>query len=241
MEGALGLLLRCSYYMDVARVGEGSERENAELLLDLLMPIAKSYPSEMGVLSTSAAIQVHGGAGYTTDFPVEQFFRESRIHPIHEGTTGIQGLDLLGRKITQHGGKAVGLLLAEMQAAIAAATAQPALASLAGQLARAVSTLQQVTGHLLGVAAHDHELFLADATLYLELAGIVVVAWQWLEQAAVAQQALPAAHAADQNFYRGKLMAAQYFYEYELVKVPGLARRLQSANHVTVAMQEAWF
>jgi butyryl-CoA dehydrogenase len=241
MEGALGLLLRCSYYMDVARVGEGSERENAELLLDLLMPIAKSYPSEMGVLSTSAAIQVHGGAGYTTDFPVEQFFRESRIHPIHEGTTGIQGLDLLGRKITQHGGKAVGLLLAEMQAAIAAAAAQPALASLAGQLARAVSTLQQVTGHLLGVAAHDHELFLADATLYLELAGIVVVAWQWLEQAAVAQQALPAAHAADQNFYRGKLMAAQYFYEYELVKVPGLARRLQSANHVTVAMQEAWF
>ena len=241
MEGALGLLLSCSYYMDVARVGEGSEKENAELLLDLLMPIAKSYPSEMGVLSTSAAIQVHGGAGYTTDFPVEQFWRESRIHPIHEGTTGIQALDLLGRKITQHGGKAVGLLLAEMQAAIAAAGAQPQVAPLAAQLAKAVGTLQQVTGHLLGVAAQDHELFLADATLYLELAGLVVVAWQWLRQATVAQLALPAAHTDDQNFYHGKLMAAQYFFEYELVKVPSLAKRLQSANHVTVDMQQAWF
>ena len=241
MEGALGLLLQCSYYMDVASVGEGAEKENAELLLDLLMPIAKSYPAEMGVLSTSAAIQVHGGAGYTTDFPVEQFWRESRIHPIHEGTTGIQGLDLLGRKITQHGGRAVGLLLEEMQATIAAAEALPELRDLAAQLTKNVGILQQTTGHLLGVAAQDHELFLADATLYLELAGLVVVAWQWLRQATVAQKALPAAHSDDRNFYHGKLMAARYFYEYELVKAPSLAKRLQSANAVTVDMQEAWF
>ena len=241
MEGALGLLLQCSYYMDVARVGEGVEKERAELLLDLLMPIAKTYPSEMGVLSTSAAIQVHGGAGYTTDFPVEQFWRESRIHPIHEGTTGIQGLDLLGRKITQHGGKAVGLLLEEMQAAISAAEVLPELKDLAGQLTKAVGILQQTTGHLLGLAAQSPELFLADATLYLELAGLVAVAWQWLRQATVAQRALPAAHADDRNFYHGKLMAARYFYEYELVKVPSLAKRLQSPHAVTVDMQEAWF
>jgi len=241
MEGALALLLQCSYYMDVAKAGEGAEQERAELLLDLLMPIAKSYPAEMGVLSTSAAIQVHGGAGYTTDFPVEQFWRESRIHPIHEGTTGIQGLDLLGRKITQHGGRAVGLLLEEMQAAIGAAQAQPELGALAAQLAKSVGTLQQTTGHLLGVAAQNHEVFLADATLYLELAGLVVVAWQWLRQATVAQQALLAAHPVDQGFYHGKLMAAQYFYEYELVKAPSLAKRLQSANAVTVDMQDAWF
>jgi alkylation response protein AidB-like acyl-CoA dehydrogenase len=241
MEGALGLLLQCSYYMDVAKAGAGPEQERAELLLDLLMPIAKSYPAEMGVLSTSAAIQVHGGAGYTTDFPVEQFWRESRIHPIHEGTTGIQGLDLLGRKITQHGGKAVGLLLEEMQATIGAAQAQPGLVPLAGQLAKSVGTLQQVTSHLLGVATQNHELFLADATLYLELAGLVVVAWQWLRQATVAQQALFAAHPDDRDFYHGKLMAAQYFYEYELVRAPSLAKRLQSPNAVTVDMQDAWF
>ena len=241
MEGALSLLLQCSYYMDVARVGEGTEKERAELLLDLLMPIAKSYPAEMGVLSTSAAIQVHGGAGYTTDFPVEQFWRESRIHPIHEGTTGIQGLDLLGRKITQHDGRAVGLLLEEIQAAVVAAEAAPELQPLAAQLTKAVGTLQQTTLHLLGVAASNHELFLADATLYLELAGLVAVAWQWLRQATVAQQALPTAHADDRNFYHGKLMAAQYFYEYELVRAPSLAKRLQSSNAVTVDMEEAWF
>ena len=241
MEGALSLLLQCSHYNDLARVGDAAVQERAELLLDLLMPIAKSYPSEMGVLSTSAAIQVHGGAGYTTDFPVEQFFRESRIHPIHEGTTGMQGLDLLGRKITMHGGKAVGFLMEDIQAAIGAAQVHPELAALAGQLTKSLGVLQQVTGHLLGVGAKDHELFLADATLYLELAGIIVIAWQWLRQATVAQLALPAAHPADQNFYRGKLMAAQYFYEYELVKVSGLARRLQSTNAVTVDMQEAWF
>lgn len=241
MEGALGLLLQCSYYMDVARVGEGEEKERAELLLDLLMPIAKTYPSEMGVLSTSAAIQVHGGAGYTTDFPVEQFWRESRIHPIHEGTTGIQGLDLLGRKITQHGGKAVGLLLEEIQTTLAAAGELPELKALADQLAKNVGVLQQVTGHLLGTAAQDHERFLADATLYLELAGLVVVAWQWLRQATVARKALFTAHLSDQDFYHGKLMAARYFYEYELVKAPSLAQRLQSPNAVTVEMQDAWF
>jgi alkylation response protein AidB-like acyl-CoA dehydrogenase len=241
MEGALSLLLQCSYYMDLAKVAEGAEKEKAELLLDLLMPIAKSYPSEMGVLSTSAAIQVHGGAGYTTDFPVEQFFRESRIHPIHEGTTGIQALDLLGRKITQHGGKAAGLLFEEMQAAVVAAQLQPELAPLAAQFAKAMGTLQQVTEHLMGVAMQDHELFLADATLYLELAGIVVVAWQWLLQATMAQRALPGAHTEDQNFYQGKLKAAEYFYEYELSKIATLAGRLQSANAVTVEMQSEWF
>ena len=91
------------------------------------------------------------------------------------------------------------------------------------------------------MAAQNHEVFLADATLYLELAGLVVVAWQWLRQATVAQKALPAAHSDDRNFYHGKLMAARYFYEYELVKAPSLAKRLQSPNAVTVDMEEAWF
>jgi alkylation response protein AidB-like acyl-CoA dehydrogenase len=111
LEGSLGLLLHCSYLSDVAHAGEGDEKADAALLLDLLTPIAKSYPSEMGTLTTSAAVQILGGAGYTTDFPVEQFYREARIHPIHEGTTGIHGLDLLGRKITMQQGRAVQLLL----------------------------------------------------------------------------------------------------------------------------------
>ena len=240
LEGSLGLLLQCSYYADVAHAGEGEAAQQAVLLLDLLTPIAKSYPSEMGCLTTSAAVQILGGAGYTTDFPVEQFYREARIHPIHEGTTGIHGLDLLGRKVTQHGGKGVQLLFGEIQKAIAEATTHPELTPLANQLSEAISRLTHVTTHLLGLAANP-DVFLADATLYLELFGITTLSWQWLRQATVAHAALPTAHADDAAFYHGKLMAARYFYEYELPKTLSLAYRLQSTDRVTLEMEGEWF
>ena len=194
----------------------------------------------MGCLTTSAAVQILGGAGYTTDFPVEQFYREARIHPIHEGTTGIHGLDLLGRKVTQHAGKGVQLLIAEMQKVMTEAATYPALSHLASQLGEAISRLTTVTTYLLGLAA-DPTIFLADATLYLEFFGIVTLAWQWLRQATVAQAALPTAQGDDQAFYNGKLMAARYFYEYELVKTLSLAQRLQSADHPTLDMHSDWF
>lgn len=241
LEGSLGLLLQCSYYADLAHVADGEEKENAQLMLDFLTPIAKSYPSEMGCLTTSAAVQILGGAGYTTDFPVEQFYREARIHPIHEGTTGIHGLDLLGRKVLLHGGKGYALVIHAIQNTVAEAHDFADLRTLADDLTAAVSTLDSVTQHLLTLAPDDTEAFLADATLYLELFSIVVIAWQWLRQATVAQRALPDAHTDDQQFYQGKRMAARYFYEYELVKIHSLARRLQSVNQVTVAMQADWF
>ncbi len=242
LEGSLGLLLQCSLYADIAHAGEGEAKERAALLLDLLTPIAKSYPSEMACLTTSAAVQILGGAGYTTDFPVEQFYREARIHPIHEGTTGIHGLDLLGRKVTMHGGKAVQLLAEEIGQAILAVHQLPDLQPLADQLADALTELNRITQHLLAMTKTDTEAALADATLYLELFGIVVIAWQWLRQATVANQALPDATADDdRNFYRGKLATARYFFEYELVKRHALVQRLQSENPVTVAMQGEWF
>ena len=247
LEGSLGLLLQCSYYADVAHAGEGEAAQHAALLLDLLTPVAKSYPSEMGCLTTSAAVQILGGAGYTTDFPVEQFYREARIHPIHEGTTGIHGLDLLGRKVTQYGGKSVQLLMVEMQQAIREAqatnTPEPGgapLTYLASQLDEAISQLTKTTTYLLGLGANP-AVMLADATLYLELFGIVTIAWQWLRQATVAQTALSTAQGDDAAFYQGKLMAARYFYEYELVKTHSLAQRLQSKDKVTLEMQGEWF
>ena len=242
LEGSLGLLLQCSVYADIAHAGEGEAKERAALLLDLLTPVAKSYPSEMACLTTSVAVQILGGAGYTTDFPVEQFYREARIHPIHEGTTGIHGLDLLGRKVTLHGGKAVQLLAEEIRQTIANASELPDLQPLAAQLTDVLAQLNTITQHLLTVAATDPEAGLADATLYLDLFGIVVIGWQWLRQATVAAEALPNAQADDdRNFYQGKLATARYFFEYELVKTHALARRLQSENRVTVTMQGAWF
>ena len=242
LEGSLGLLLQCSLYADIAHAGAGEAKDRAALLLDLLTPVAKSYPSEMACLTTSAAVQILGGAGYTTDFPVEQFYREARIHPIHEGTTGIHGLDLLGRKVTMHGGRAVQLLAEEIQQTIAEANESSDLQLLATQLADALIELNAITRHLLDMTKADTETALADATLYLELFGMVVIAWQWLRQATVAQRALPIANADDdRNFYQGKLATARYFFEYELVKRRALVRRLQSDNRVTVTMQGEWF
>jgi butyryl-CoA dehydrogenase len=238
-EGSLSLLLYCSYLSDLAHVSTGEDKENTFLLGDLLTPIAKSYPSEMCCLSTSAAVQILGGSGYTTDFPVEQFYREARIHPIHEGTTGIHGLDLLGRKITMKNGKAVGLLMQEIGLTLQEANNLENLAALSEKLSKNLLVLQKTTKHLLEVAAKDTEAFLADATLYLEMMGIVVLAWQWLKQAIVAEKALK--NGQESNFYQGKIMTTRYFFEYELVKVSAFAKRLESMDNVTVEMQADWF
>ncbi|MBC7892347.1 MAG: acyl-CoA dehydrogenase, partial [Sphingobacteriaceae bacterium] len=181
VEGSLALLLRCAHWADLAHVGEAEERERAGMLLDLLTPVAKSYPSEMGCLSTSAAVQILGGAGYTTDFPVEQYYREARIHPIHEGTTGIHGLDLLGRKIGLHGGKALRYFVAELQATAYDARRHNSLKTFAETLEHTLGTVQRATRHLLELAAQHPERGLADATLYLDAFGILTIAWQWLD------------------------------------------------------------
>ena len=242
VEGSLSLLVQCSMLSDLAHVTEGEEKENYDLLLDLLTPIAKTYPSEMCCLTTSAAVQILGGAGYTTDFPVEQFYREARIHPIHEGTTGIHGLDLLGRKIILKNGKSLILLVAEIRKTIEEANQHETLKHHAARLTRYLGKTDSVTKHLLSLAGKDLEIFLSDATLYLELFGIVTIAWQWLVQGIKAEAALQAGAVGDDfDFYQGKIHTLRYFYEYELVKVDSLLKRLLSEDNVTVEMQAAWF
>lgn len=244
VEGSLALLLYCSKLADIAHVSSGEEQSEAALLLDFLTPIAKSYPSEMCCLTTSAAVQILGGAGYTTDFPVEQFYREARIHPIHEGTTGIHGMDLLGRKITMQNGRAAVLFFNECGKTIHDAREIPALESNASELENSLRTLQKVTNHLLGIAKMgDTEAYLADATLFLEMTGIIAIAWQLLKSGVVSQIALNSetTHDSDRNFYNGKLAAMNYFFAYELIKVEGLAKRLQEDNKVTIETEADWF
>lgn len=241
VEGSLSLLLQCGLWADLAHTAEGETKERAELLLDLLTPIAKSYPSEMCCQTTSAAVQILGGAGYTTDFPLEQYYREARIHPIHEGTTGIHGLDLLGRKITLKGGKGVQFLMQEIQQTIKESK-NSTLTGLGELLEKALERVQKVTAHLLTLATQHVEVFLADATLYLEFFGIVTIAWQWLKQAIRAQKALgQTVSESDRNFYQGKMAAASYFFEYELVKTLSLSECLTGNDRTTINMQTEWF
>jgi butyryl-CoA dehydrogenase len=242
-EGSLALLIQCGKYADLAGVLAGEEKEKNELLLDLLTPVAKSYPSEMALLSISAGLQCLGGSGYCDDYPLEQYYRDARIHPIHEGTTGIHGLDLLGRKVVMKSGKAYKLYLEEIQGAIGEAEKFKELQSYVQRLKQSLETLQKVTAHLIDVGKKGApEIFLADATLYLEFFGIISVAWQWLVQATAIVKALrndPSG--VEANFYNGKFFAFRYFFEYELPKIEGLAKRLMNSDGLTVEIKPEFF
>jgi alkylation response protein AidB-like acyl-CoA dehydrogenase len=242
VEGSLSLLLESARLGDIAEVSQDpDEKEQAHLLLELLTPIAKTYPCEMGVVATSNALQCFGGYGFTEDFPAEQYYRDIRITPIYEGTTGIQSQDLLGRKVPMHGGKAMKLLAKEIGSTVQAAMTFEDLKPYAQMLVTEGERLQKVTMHLLGIAgAGDVERFLSDATLYMELFGINVVAWQWLKQAVVAKQALLTQNLEGDElaFYESKLHTMRFFFHYEVPKTLGLAVRLQDPEVFTIESEK---
>ncbi len=211
VEGALGLLLYCARLVDDELTLEtAQERADANLLLELLTPIAKSWPSQWCLEANSLAIQVHGGVGYTRDYQVEQHYRDNRLNAIHEGTHGIQALDLLGRKVRMQGGRALTRLSELIRAAVARAQAEGGeLAEFARALEASLERLLAVTETLWGQG--DSELALANATVYLEATGHIVVAWMWLEQ-------LVAAASGEGSFYDGKRAAGRYFFRFELPK-----------------------
>ncbi|MFD2933195.1 acyl-CoA dehydrogenase [Spirosoma flavum] len=240
-EGSLALLLEAARLFDISQVAEGDEKENAFLLLDLLMPVAKSYPSEMGVQSVSQSVQTFGGYGFTEDFPVEQLYRDIRITPIYEGTTGIQAQDLLGRKMTMKGGKAPLLLFAEINRTIAEASTSDELKPYADQLTAELKRTQEIMASLIPHAQKgDIERYLSDATLFLEFFGIVVVAWQWLKQAVIAKQMLLTQNPQgdDLIFYEGKIHTMKFFFHYEVPKTLGLAQRLKDTEVLTIVSEK---
>lgn len=237
VEGALSLELQCSMYEDLIRVHEGEEKEKYKLLLDTLTPIAKSYPSETGCVSTSWALQCLGGYGFTKDFPLEQYYREVRIHPIHEGTTAIHGMDLLGRKIMAKNGQAVMYLAQEILKEITTAKKDPETSYYAEQLEKSLGVVQNTTMHLFGVAQKEGPIeFLSDATLYLEMLGIVAMSWQWLKIANVAKKEITAN--GPDKFMQSKITCLKYFYEYELIKVGYLSKRLCNLTRITTTLNE---
>jgi len=236
VEGSLSLLLQCSYYADLIKPSEPSKAKDYHMLLELLTPIAKTYPAEMGTQAVSQGMQVLGGAGYTDDFPLEQLYRDIRINCIYEGTTGIHGLDLLGRKVLPENGKALTLLMQEVKAVIDQAIGRAALTPSAEALAQRVAALHQTTMHLIQLAmSKPAEVFLADATLYLEFFGTAVIGWQWLKQGlALPEQLETLPESPEKDFYTGKIHTLAYFFEYELPKTLALEIRLKSENRVTL-------
>jgi alkylation response protein AidB-like acyl-CoA dehydrogenase len=219
VEGGLALCLYCARLVDEERVtGDPKRREELKLLLEILTPIAKAWPSEFCLEANKLAIQILGGYGYTRDYPVERLYRDNRLNPIHEGTNGIQALDLLGRKVTMKNGAAFRLLLTTIGETVKAASDE-ALAEDAQALNRAVEAAANTTQTLAGAAMKGQvDLFLANAHLYLEMLGHIVIAWLWLQQAQKARAGLASASDADRRFYQGKLHACRYFFRHELPK-----------------------
>jgi butyryl-CoA dehydrogenase len=235
VEGGLALTLYCARLVDEQQTAAtDASRAEARLLLEILTPIAKSWPSQWCLAANDLAIQVHGGYGYTRDYPVEQLYRDNRLNPIHEGTHGIQALDLLGRKVSMEGGKALQLLGARMSATIARArdAGDADLAAWAVALGDALASVAGTTGALY--ATRDPERMLANASVYLEAFGHVVLAWIWLEQAL-------AAHGQAGDFYAGKRQACRYFFRWELPRTAAQFALLDSLDDTTLAMRDAWF
>jgi alkylation response protein AidB-like acyl-CoA dehydrogenase len=243
VEGAYGLAMFAARLVDEQRTGEtDTARTDAALLLELLTPIVKSWPSQWCLESNSLAIQILGGYGYTREFPVEQYWRDNRLNMIHEGTHGIQALDLLGRKVVMKNGAALTLLSREIDATIALAMDAPLLRAHAMQLQDAWADIVASVERLKPTLASDGEAALANASLFLEAFGHVVLAWSWLRQAVVADAALPAAcGGADEPFYRGKLQACQYFFRWELPRIGAQLTLLRSLDDTTRNMQPDWF
>ncbi len=231
VEAALALSIYCTSLVDRERQGD----EAAGILLEILTPITKSWPSEFCLEANKHAIQVLGGAGYTRDYPVERYYRDNRLNHIHEGTHGIQGMDLLGRKVMLGGGAAFKALMSAIRSDVAAAETS----EFAQPLSDALKRIEGVTMHLAGHLTKDPERGLANATLYLDCMGHVVMAWMWLRISEAAKRV--AERDGNSDFLKGKHQAARYFYARELVRTKGWSDTLMSNDQTAFDMAHDWF
>jgi len=243
-EGALSLVLLSAKYQDLSLTHPGeSERKKYQYLLELLTPVAKTYPAEKGLEAVSNGLQVLGGYGFCSDFILQQYYRDIRIFSIYEGTTGIQSMDLLGRKITMDNGIALDHLAEEMGKTIKMAMGAEALKPYAEALSGKTGLMQKVLGYLMEYArTGNYERFLADATVFMEFFGNILVGWLWLDMALHAHKALANGETTrEKGFYSGKIHAMEYYFTYELPKTEGLAKILLNTSDLTVSTAEGLF
>ena len=241
VEGSLSLVNQCLKYYDLEKVTTGEEKEKMYLLLEILTPIVKTYPSEAGIISVSNGLQVLGGYGFTMDFDLQQYYRDIRIMSIYEGTSGIQSLDLLGRKITMQNGKAFQFLINEMEQSIKIAKEYNELKPYSDTLTAAIETYKSTLHHLQQYALKGEiEKYLADANLFMELSGMITLGWQWLKMSAVAQQAINTGNTNNQTttFYESKIETMKFFFKYELPKCVSLCNTLMNPEMVTIKREK---
>ena len=243
-EGALSLVFLTSRYQDLSEsLADKDDRAKYKLLLEILTPVVKTYPSEMGIVAVNNGVQVLGGYGFCSDYILQQYLRDIRISAIYEGTTGIQSQDLLGRKITMENGKALQLLSEEIKESIKESMSYDTLKPLAENLGGKLELTQKVLQSLMGFALQgDYQRFLADATPFMEFFSTIVMAWQWLDIGRAAQEALLSGTTDySREFYENKIHAMQFYFKYELPKTTGLAEVLMDKQALTVNTEKEVF
>ena len=243
VEGAFALAIYAGTLIDAQSESEAIEaRRLATHKLELLTPVLKAWSGEWCTKANDLAIQVLGGYGYTREYPVEQYWRDNRLNPIHEGANGIQAIDLLGRKVIQENGAALQALLAELRATVTQAAEVVVLAEFATALDASITQLEQTTRILTRCLAEGRvRLGLANASHYLTLVGHTLIAWIWLKQALIAAHAQLDCAAHDRDFYAGQLLACQFFFRHELPAVAPLAQLLQNLDDTTLAITPEQF
>ncbi len=237
VEGSLSLVLLASKYQDIISTATSTEeKEKYNLLLEMIIPIVKTYPSEAGTVAVNNGLQVLGGYGFCTDFVLQQYYRDIRISALYEGTTGIQSQDLLGRKIPMQNGKGLELLAAEIMKTIMTASKDEDLKTYATILGEKLKLSQKIIGHLMPFALKgNYERYLADANLFMEFMSIVVLGWLWLEMGVDAKNTLKNSDKKySDTFYESKIHTMKFFFKYEIPKTNSLAESLMDNEEITI-------
>ncbi len=236
-EASLSLVLLASKYQDMMQIAtDEAEKKKYHLLLEMIIPIVKTFPSEAGAMAVNNGVQVLGGYGFCTDFILQQYHRDIRISAIYEGTTGIQSQDLLGRKVPMENGKALALLAAEIMESIGAAAQYDELKSYASTLGSKLKQTQEILDFLTPFAMKgDYERYLSDANLFMEYLSHIVISWLWLDMATKAKQSLlKGDQTYSETFYESKIHTMKFYFKYELPKTLGLAEALTNEEVLTV-------
>ena len=243
VEGSLSLVFLASKYYDIVHSSvDLEEKEKYHLLLEMIIPIVKTFPSEAGAMSVNNGLQVLGGYGFCADFTLQQYYRDIRISALYEGTTGIQSQDLLGRKVPMQDGKALELLAAEVMQTVALASKYPEFASYATQLTTAVQLSQQILQKLMPFALKgNYERYLSDANLFMEYMSHVCISWLWLEMAVNSKETSISGNLTyEADFYESKIHTMKFYFKYELPKTTSLAASLMSDEVVTIKQDKEY-
>ena len=237
VEGSMSLVLLAAKYYDLENTAQSKEEKiKYNTLLEMIIPVVKTYPSDAGAYSVNNGLQVLGGYGFCSDFILQQYYRDIRISAIYEGTTGIQSQDLLGRKITMNNGEGLKLLLAEIIETITKASNYPELKEYCDSLSEKIKLSEKILQSLMPYALKgDFEKYLADASIFMEFFSLVIVGWNWLEIAANSQEALKNGDKKySEIFYKSKIETMKYFFEYELPKTIGHSEIIMNPSSVTI-------